>query len=135
MRVFSSAYGSPAPFWPAATGACCPAWCVTGPARPAGRSATELPAPFPFCLLRRSWRPMIVLLRPRQGSELPPLLRGVVGHDRLGDLANRAAEVRAAVGDRRRLATVHAERDRAVGRHLVADLHLERALDFLLREP
>src|SRR5947208_3439042 len=120
IRALSSAYGSTV-------------GCVMGPC-PFGATATA--APFSPWRERRSWSP-IVRSAPRQGEPatlglLPlPLLRC---DSRLGQRQDRLCVIRSRFGERRRVATVDADRDDAVGGDLVRDLHLQRRLDLPLRQ-
>src|SRR5258707_11653367 len=118
MRVFSSAYGSTAP---ATRGA-----RSRGAGAPGATSASSTAEdPFVAGRLRRSWRP--ISLRLRQRSEQTALLRRLrLHHDRLRNVAQRLGEVGVLVVEDDRLAFVHTERNRAVGRNGMTDLHPER---------
>src|SRR3954469_6869627 len=118
MRVFSSAYGSGA----------CVSRRASATGEPDGNSAVAALAPLE--VLRRSWRPMA--LRPRECRDQPALLSLFLlrcPEHLLGHRLDGTRDVGGLLGEHNRVAPVDRQRDRAIRRHLEADLHPQRTLD------
>src|SRR5713226_4168448 len=126
IRVFSSAYGSTAPGMFAARSR-----CVAGLEASVSATADD---PFVAGRLRRSWRPIALPLRqrPEQAALLRRLRLRQYG---FGKIEQSSSEVAVLVVEDDGLASVHAERNGAVGRQLMADLHSQRVLHLARLHP